>query len=153
MGVIVQFNYAQWLALFPEFTTTVSAPQAVSYFGIATTVHRNDGGGPVTDATQQLNLLNYLTAHIAALFAAPAAGQQPSGIVGRINSASEGSVSVQAAYSNNVSEQMAWFIQTRYGALYWTATAPFRTMRYVPNRNKGVVSGYPFGFGPPGFGV
>lgn len=146
MGVIVQFNYAAWSATYPEFTATVSPTQAQSYFGLATTVHRNDGGGPVNDPAQQLQLLNMLTSHIAQMMAPPSPGQQPSQIVGRINSATQGSVSVQGAYSNNVSEQMAWFIQTKYGAMYWTATAPFRTMRYIPNRNRGVV-------GPRGFGV
>jgi uncharacterized protein DUF4054 len=148
MGVIVAFNYAQWIAnpLYAGFAATVDANQAQSYFDIATTIHRNDGGGPVNDAAQQLNLLNMVTGHLAALFAPPAPGQPATSLVGRINSASQGSVSVQAAYSNNVTEQMAWFIQTKYGAFYWAATAPFRTMRYVPNRNRGVV-------GPRGFGV
>jgi len=146
MGVIVAFNYAQWVGTFPEFAATMNQLQAQSYFGIATTIHRNDGGGPVNNSDQQLNLLNLVTAHIAKLFAPPAPGQSPSGIVGRIASATEGSVAVQAAYSNNVSEQMAFFIQTQYGALYWTATSPFRTARYVPNKNRGVV-------GPPGFGI
>jgi hypothetical protein len=146
MGVVVQFNYAQWAAIYPEFNNTVSAPQAQEYFQLATSVHRNDGGGPVNDADQQLALLNMLTAHVAALMAPATAGGQASSIVGRISGAAEGSVSVQTAYSNNVSQQMAWFIQTKYGAMYWTATAPFRTMRYLPNRNRGVV-------GPPGFGV
>lgn len=146
MGVIVSFNYAQWIALFPEFTATVNSTQAQMYFGLATTIHRNDGGGPVSDTTQQLNLLNLVTAHIAALFAPQTAGGTPTNLVGRINSATQGSVSVQAAYSNNVSEQMAFFAQTKYGALYWTATAPFRTMRYQPNKNRGIV-------GPPGFGI
>ena len=146
MGVVVQFNYAQWAALYPEFSATVNQQQATGYFQQATMIHRNDGGGPVNDATTQLNLLNILTAHIAALMAPPAPGQQPSGLVGRINSATQGSVSVQAAYSTSVTQQMAFFIQTKYGAMYWTASAPFRTMRYIPNRNRGVV-------GPRGFGV
>jgi hypothetical protein len=147
MGVIVSFDYATWTALYPEFTSTVNPSQAQQYFSVATTIHRNDGFGPVNDATQQLNLLNIVTAHIAALFAPPAPGQQASTVVGRVNSASQGSVSVQAAYSNNVSEQMAWFIQTKYGALYWAATQPFRTMRYVPSRRgRGVV-------GPRAFGI
>ena len=86
-----------------------------------------------------------LTAHIAKLFAPPTTGGS-GGLVGRINSATEGSVSVQAAYSNKVSEQMAWFIQTQYGAMYWSATAPFRRARYVGNlRGRGTV-------GPPGYG-
>jgi len=148
MGVVVQFNYAAWIAnpLYASFASTVDSDQAQGYFDIATTIHRNDGGGPVNDATTQLNLLNMLTGHIAALFAPPAPGQSPSGLVGRINSATQGSVSVQAAYSTNVTQQMAFFIQTKYGAMYWAASAPFRTMRYVPNRNRGVV-------GPRGFSV
>jgi hypothetical protein len=148
MGVVVSFDYNAWLALFPKFANVVSAPQAQQYFTLATTIHRNDGGGPVKDPVQQLSLLNMLTAHIAKLFAPPTPGGQPNDLVGRINSASEGSVSVQAAYSNNVSEQQAWFIQTKCGAMYWTATAPYRTARYIPNRRRGVVN-----FGPPGFGV
>lgn len=149
MGVVVQFNYATWIAAYPEFATLVNATQGQSYFDIATTIHRNDGGGPVNNAGQQLALLNMLTAHIAAMFGPASAGAtaSPTGIVGRISGATEGSVSVQSsAYSSNVSEQMAWFIQTKYGAMYWTATAPFRTARYLPNKNRGVV-------GPPGFGV
>ena len=146
MGVIVSFDYNAWITLYPEFTATVNSAQATNYFTIATSVHRNDGGGPVTDATQQLALLNMLTAHIAALLAPPSSGQAPSMIVGRINSATQGSVSVQAAYSSSVSEQMAWFTQSKYGALYWTAAAPYRTMRYIPNKNRGVV-------GCGGFGI
>lgn len=142
MGVVVAFSYPAWAALFPAFALTVNQNQAQSYFNIATSIHRNDGGGPVNDPTQQLNLLNLLTAHIAALFAPPAPGQTPSTLVGRINSATQGSVSVQAAYSNNVTEQMAFFIQSQYGSMYWVATAPYRTARYVPNKNRGVV-GWP----------
>ena len=147
MGVVVSFDYTVWSAAYPELAVYVSSAQAQEYFNIATSVHRNDGGGPVNDATQQLNLLNLLTAHIAFLFAPPAAGQAPNNnLVGRINSASQGSVSVQAAYSNNVSDQMAWFIQTKYGAMYWAATAPYRTMRYVPSYcRRGVVGGRGFG--------
>ncbi len=147
MGTIVSFDYATWIALYPEFTATVNSAQATNYFTIATSVHRNDGAGPVNDPVQQLALLNMLTAHIAALFAPPTPGQAPSTIVGRINSATQGSVSVQAAYSNNVSEQMAFFVQSKYGALYWASTSPYRTMRYMPScRGRGVV-------GPRGLGV
>src|SRR5262245_25408184 len=101
MGVVASFDYSKWLALFPEFTNVVSSGQAQQYFSIATTIHRNDGGGPVGDQALQLSLLNMVTAHIAKLFAPPAPGQQPNDLVGRINSASQGSVSVQVAYSNN----------------------------------------------------
>jgi hypothetical protein len=148
MGVIATFNYGLWTSQFPALAPIVNQAQAQAYFDLATTIHRNDGGGPVNNVATQLNLLNMLTAHLAQLFTPPAPGQQPSTIVGRINSATQGSVSVQAAYSTNVGQQMAWFIQTPAGAMYWTATAPYRTMRYRPNRRTGVVP-----IGPPGFGV
>jgi hypothetical protein len=151
MGVIVSFNYVLFQQTYPELAY-LTQPQAQNYFNIATTIHRNDGGGPVNDAAQQLSLLNMLTAHVAAMFAPTASGGAASGLVGRISNAAEGSVSVAAAYSSNVGQQQAWFIQTKYGAMYWVATAPFRTMRYRPNRNPGVVTGYPFRT-PPGFGV
>jgi hypothetical protein len=148
MGVVVAFSYPAWAALYPEFNTTVSPSQAQEYFTLATSIHRNDGGWPVNDPTQQLSLLNMLTAHIAALLAPSNPGGTPSAIVGRINSATEGSVNVQAQYSTNVSQQMAYFVQTKYGAMYWVASAPYRTMRYRPSLRRGVVQ-----IGPPGFGV
>jgi hypothetical protein len=68
MSAIVQFNYARWIARYPEFSQ-VQQPTAQEYFGEATLYLRNDGTGPVRDAETQLRLLNMLTAHIAALIA------------------------------------------------------------------------------------
>lgn len=141
MGVVVAFDYDTWAATYPEFTN-VSQQQATNFFNIATTVHANDGSGPIGDAAQQLALLNMLTAHIAQLFAPPGGGGAAPAIVGRIAAATEGSVSVQAAYSNNVSARMAWFVQTKYGAMYYTATAPYRTARYRPACRTGGVVGF-----------
>ena len=53
-------------------------------------------------------------------------------IIGRINTASEGSVSVGAEFGGNGGPTQDWYTSTRYGALYWTATAMYRTMLYVP---------------------
>jgi hypothetical protein len=74
-------------------------------------------------------LLNMLTAHIAALNAV-INGQASSSIVGRVTSASEGSVSVSADYQAPGSA--AWFAQTKYGAAYWQATSAYRSFRYLP---------------------
>lgn len=83
-----------------------------------------------TDALQS-TLLNLLAAHIAQLLAPPANGGVPSGIVGRINTATEGSVSVGADLPG-ITASSAWFAQTTYGLMFWQATAPWRTFRYVP---------------------
>jgi len=137
MGAVVSFDYNGLVAMFPAMTP-VGAPLLEVYWGIATTMHRNDGGGPVGDAGLQASLLNMLTAHLAQLFAPrdangnPAAsGADSPNVVGRISSASEGSVSVQTeALQGFTTAQASWLSQTKYGALYWAATAQFRTFRY-----------------------
>jgi hypothetical protein len=79
----------------------------------------------VADAAVRSVLLNMLTAHIAALNSPGA-----SGVVGRVSSASEGSVSVSAELA--VPGSAAWFAQTRYGIAFWQATAQYRTATYRP---------------------
>lgn len=131
MGVKVAFSYGDWIAIWPEFSTVNSA-QATQFFGIATTLHANDGTGPIMDPVQQTALLNMLTAHIAALWSTngkPSATNTPPG---RISSASEGSVSVNYEYATTpINATAAFFLQTKYGALYWAATSPYRQMNYV----------------------
>ncbi|KAG1434388.1 hypothetical protein G6F55_014548 [Rhizopus delemar] len=58
-------------------------------------------------------------------------GQSPSGLVGRVSSATEGSVSVSSDYSAPAGSAQ-WYLQTPYGAMYWEATAWLRVGRYVP---------------------
>jgi hypothetical protein len=128
MGVIVAFNYANWIALFPEFASIPQATVTDQYFPLATVYHRNDGGGPVPTAALQSAYLNLMTAHIAARYGT-IAGQAPSTLVGRIASASEGSVNVSADFPLETPSQ-AWFAQTKYGADYYQATRPYRTFRY-----------------------
>lgn len=132
MGVVVAFDYPTWVALFPEFAA-VTAPVAQSYFTFATGVHANDGGGPIPDAATQSLLLNLLTAHFAARYAPPATGGSASPLVGRIASATEGSVTVSAEMPNQP-RSAAWFQQSKYGADYWAMTAQYRTARYKAAR-------------------
>lgn len=129
MGVRVSFNYAGWIARYPEFAL-VNEPTANAYFAEASVYHDNSGVGEPSDATVQLALLNMMTAHIAARYAI-IAGVAPSPLVGRISSATEGSVSVGIEGFSGVAGSQQWFLQTRYGADYWFATTPYRTMRYV----------------------
>ena len=152
MGVQVVFSYAAWAALFPEFnpgspgiapagSIPVTSAQATQYFLMATMVHRNDGGGPVYDAATQSNLLNLLTAHMAALMATPAGASSASPLVGRISQAAEGSVNVTTDLPTNMPMASGFFVQTKYGFMYWTASQPFRTARYLPNNRNPVNAG------------
>lgn len=128
MSAIATFDYAAWIALYPEFAT-VPAPRATLFWNEATIYHRNDGSLPasITLAIQQ-SLLFMVTAHIAQRYATKG-GVAPSDLVGRISDATEGSVSVSADMGQQ-SPNAAWWLQTKYGADYWQATAAFRTLRY-----------------------
>lgn len=133
MGVSVAFDYAAWVATYPEFGY-IAEPQAAAYFDIATIYLRNDGTGPVQSAAIQSRLLNMLTAHIAKLSAPPPGGTQPDGTVGRISDATEGSVSVSTEFP--MTEESAWFQQTQYGASYWQATTAYRRGMYIPGPKR-----------------
>ena len=132
---VAVFNYGAWVARYPEFAAKVTQPLAEAYFGEATLYLDNTDASivPADAVTYQprLSLLNMLVAHIAALNA-PNNGRE--GLVGRISSATQGSVSVS---TDNGAQPgtAAWFQQTQYGASYWQATARYRTFRQArPSR-------------------
>lgn len=143
MGVTVTFNYQTWIARYPEFCS-VPEPLAQAYFDEATLYLRNDGTGPVSTESVQSTLLNMLTAHIAKINAT-INGQAPSGLVGRIVDATEGSVSVSVD-STPLPGSAAWYAQTTYGFAFWQATRAYRTAHYRPS-NRFIPSGAPFGRG------
>lgn len=128
-GVVI-FDLAAFRVLYPEFTTVPDAAIAFN-FTLATFMVDNSCYSVVSDGTKREVLLNVLTAHLTAL-ANGVNGQPAAGIVGRIDSATEGTVSVSAGYATQISGSMAYFIQTKYGALFWQLTASFRSFRYIP---------------------
>jgi hypothetical protein len=125
---VVTFDYDAWEARYPEFAT-VNQTLATAYFNEATIYLDNTAMSIVQDLTQRAVLLNMLTAHIAAMNSG-VGGQAASPLVGRVSQATEGSVSVSAEYDGGTGS--AWYLQTKYGAAYWQATAYLRTFNYVP---------------------
>lgn len=136
----VTFVPADFRAAYATFANC-SDPQLNEWFAGATFICGNQASNPANFLPGQLAyLLNLLTAHIGWLDAPrdasgnPAAtGTPASPIVGRINTASEGSVSVGADMgdANAGSPNQAWFEQTPWGARYWASTSQFRTGGYV----------------------
>lgn len=126
---VVRFVPADFIAAFPEFAT-VATPRLQMNFDAATLMLNNSCRSVVLDAVTREKLLNYLTAHITALFDG-VNGVAPAGAVGRVSGATEGSVSVQFDMGAVFNDQ-AWFEQTRWGAYYWAATLRFRQFRYIP---------------------
>jgi len=161
----VTFDWQWWSLRYPELSEWVSPGMAQNYFDIATLyLDNNDGGVPTSaqnDLWWSLGLMGYpsvgipvqniksrqillglLTAHIAALNA-PLNGNAASTLVGRITSATEGSVSVSVAYPEVAGAE--WFNQTRYGAMFWTATKQYRTAQYFPGPGAACGRRWPFG--------
>lgn len=129
---VVIWDQAAFLERYPEFQDTIAKfPRAgMECFEEAGLFLNNTDSSIVPAPTPRARLLGMLTAHIMALnFGVN--GQAPSGVVGRVTSATEGSVSVTADMGPSSSNK-AWFEQTQYGASYYRAVAPYRTARYVP---------------------
>jgi hypothetical protein len=133
VGVKVTFDYASWVLIYPQFSSLQQTQVTNGALPIAELYCRNDGGGPVSSAAIQVNLLGLMVAHICQLIYG-ANGQAPSPLVGRINNATEGSVSVGTDFPSTPNN--AWFLQTPFGAAFWQATAAYRTMRYTPGPRR-----------------
>jgi hypothetical protein len=130
---VVTFDPVAFQGRYPEFST-LAGTLLTAYFNEATLYLDNSASSRVTQVETRQPLLWMLTAHIAALNGG-VNGQAPTPLVGRVNSATEGSVSVQAEMPN-ASPSAAWFNQTKYGAAYWQATVRFRTMQYVASSSQ-----------------
>lgn len=137
MAVVI-FDVAAFRLRYPEFAS-VSDELLQAYFTEATVYLNNTDSSPVTDVNQRAVFLNMLVAHLAAINSG-VNGQAASGLVGRVTSASEGSVSVSVDAGPS-SASSWWYMQTPYGAQYWQATLPYRTIRYLPG---GSPSMYPY---------
>jgi hypothetical protein len=127
-GVVV-FDPAAFKTAFPSFATLADAALSMA-FQLATLQLNNSCGSRVCDAPTRELLLNLLVAHIAALTYGEN-GNPPSGLVGRVNHAQEGSVSVGTDFGT-MDRGQAYYAQTQWGAMFWQSTARFRTMVYIP---------------------
>lgn len=144
----VALDYAAWAAAYPELAPSVPEAQARAYWERAGLYLDNTGASPVREPARRALLLGLLTAHIAATNAT-INGEAPSPLVGRIASATEGSVSVSTDLGG-LPGSAAWFVTSRYGYAFWEATRALRTFRYVPGPRAAapyIRPGAPFGLG------
>lgn len=132
-GVVV-FSPTEFVASYPAFTG-IANPMMQSAFDIATLMLNNTCGSRVKDANRRQSLLYLLTAHVTFLTAGSndgAGNVTPApGVVGRIDKATEGSVSVSAVMDTGAVYGKDWYVQTQWGAMYWEATAWARRGRYI----------------------
>ena len=147
---VVQFDPAQFIIDYPMFAG-IDAGVLGRNFTRATLQLNNSCQSLVCDANQRELLLELLVAHITELNNGTNDGNgninPPTGVVGRISSATEGSVSLgNAEYSAPANANQAYYIQTTYGAEFWQATAKYRTMRYITPQCGGPVGPILTGF-------
>lgn len=127
----VVFDPVAFKARYPEFAS-VSDAVLQGCFDDATLYLSNKDCSIVQDLDKRRQLLWMLTAHIAYLQGAlnPAGVSGGAVPVGRMSSATEGSVSISSEY--NAPWSAAWFSQSQWGAAFWQATLSLRSFRYRP---------------------
>jgi hypothetical protein len=132
---IVIFDYPSWIGMYPEFVA-VTQPRATGFFRQACVFCDNTPCSPIPAQEPRATYLDMMTAHIAAMNGGLTACGVPAGgggaaLVGRITSASEGSVSISVAdIGGGDGPGAQWYYQTPYGAAFWVATAQYRTWQY-----------------------
>jgi hypothetical protein len=130
---IVAFSPTAFKAAFPAFATIPDVALEMN-FGFAELQINNTYCSVVCDVGTRANLLNLVTAHITALLNG-VNGQAPTGLVGRVSGATQGSVSVQTDFKAE-SEAASYFAQTPWGALFWQLSVRYRTARYIAPCNE-----------------
>lgn len=121
----IVFDYQAWAFRYPEIAQSVPQGMAQALYAEAGLYLFPGDGSLVTDEGQRLLILNMIVAHIALLRT-----MTRNGLIGRVTSASEGSVSVSVA-AMTVPGSAEWFALTGPGLSAWAALAPFRTARVI----------------------
>ena len=146
MSGVVAFDSAAFLVRYPEFAS-INTDLLSAFFDEATLIVNNTQSSKVKGLTERKVLLWLLTAHLTEINQGTD-GSGPSGMVGRVSSASEGSVSVGSSWASSSASQ--WYDQTGYGAEFWALTAKYRRMHYVPGQSN-PASRYTRGYFRRGF--
>lgn len=131
LGVVV-FDADKFLSQYPELEKQAAESftwydQVQGWFQQATLIVNNTPCSVVKDLVERETLLFLLVRHFVELHNRALQG----GLVGRISSATEGSVSVSVEMPST-SPSSAWFYQTPFGATFWQMTLKYRGFRYVP---------------------
>lgn len=122
-GVVI-FYPDEFKRLYP--TVKATDEQLEDYFAMAETFLDNTKCSLVKDLKSRKRMLYLLVAHIATITGSAEKGNN---IVGRISSATEGTVSVSLDYGA-MGNNERWYLQTPWGAMYWQLTKRYRSATY-----------------------
>lgn len=124
MDGVVVFDPVEFRALYP--TIQANDDQLEMYFEMAETFLDNTKCSVVKDLGARKRLLYLLVAHIATL---TGQAEQGNNVVGRVSSATEGTVSISLDYGT-MGNNERWYLQTPWGAMYWQLTKKYRSAVY-----------------------
>lgn len=143
---VVTFDPTAFKAEYPEFSGASDA-RCNNMFTIASQSYLdNTDNSPVMDVTYRTQLFFMLVAHLLLLLQTSDTPTLNNAPPGRLSNATEGSVSSAFEYILPQGSAMAaWFVQTKYGAMYWTATARFRSAIYIANGASGIGASQAYG--------
>jgi hypothetical protein len=142
---IVVFDPAAFAIAYPEFATVAQARTTMLFDMAAATLLDNTDNSPVMDIGLRTQLFYLLVAHLLLLLgSAPTAPDNTP--PGRLSSATEGTITTSFEYLLPPGSAMApWFVQTKYGAMFWTMTAQFRSARIIANGDSGIGRAIAYG--------
>ena len=132
MAVVI-LDIASFRAMYPEFTN-VSDTNLPFLFDQSTDYLNNTDYSLVDDVVKRERLLYMIMAHLVYVRYGDNRGRGGSGMVGRIASATEGSVSVSSDLGP-IEFRYAWYTQSPYGMDFWQATKVYRMANYYPGDN------------------
>ncbi|WP_440863085.1 DUF4054 domain-containing protein [Symbiopectobacterium purcellii] len=132
---IVVLDISKFRDMFPEFSNVTEA-QLPFLFDQATDHLNNSEYSLVEDPVKRERLLYLLMGHLAYVRYGDDNGNGGSGMVGRLSSASEGSVSVSSD-AGQIEFRYMWYTQSPYGMDYWQATKVYRMANYYPGSVHG----------------
>lgn len=123
MSNVFVFDPVAFKAAFPQFASFTDEQLTWFFESVENTYVDNTESSCFTLADRK-KWFFLLVAHKAELQNRINSGN--SGLVGRISSATEGSVSISSDYTMGSGAQEQWLKQTPYGAEYYAATASYR---------------------------
>lgn len=138
---VVTFDIDKFRDMYPEFSD-VTDTQLGFIFDEATDYLDNTDYSLVIDGVKRERLLYLLMAHICYLRYGDNKGRGGTGLVGRISSATEGSVSVGTELGA-MAIGTAWYTQSPYGLAYWQATKVYRMANYYSGGDYYFARRYP----------
>ena len=128
MSNVFVFDSTEFKTIYTQFSARTDAQLNWFFEEVESDVLDNSETSCISLKTRR-KLFFLLVAHKAELQNRIDSGN--TGMVGRISSASEGSVSVTTDYSTSSTALAQWLNQTPYGAEYYALTARYRTALWV----------------------